>query len=123
KEQPDVSEYLLDFNHWYNPKDARALEMRKRVEAQSLFFTFEIYLSYYSIKLLADAFDRARSTEPDAVNAALAASTFADHFMPYGPTRFVDGQNLGSRAVATQAIKGDIAVVYPADFAQQKPVF
>jgi branched-chain amino acid transport system substrate-binding protein len=123
KETPDIAESLMDFNHWYNPKDARALAMRKAVEAQNLFFTFEIYLSYYSIKLLADAFDRAKSTAPDAVNAALAASTFSDHFMPYGPTKFVDGQNAGSRAVATQAIKGDIAVVYPAEYAQQKPIF
>jgi branched-chain amino acid transport system substrate-binding protein len=123
KETPDIAEYLMDFNHWYNPKDARALEMRKRVEAQSIFFTFEIYLAYYSIKLLADAFDRAKSTAPDAVNAALASSTFADHFLPYGATKFVDGQNVGSRAVATQALKGDIQVVYPADYASAKPVF
>jgi branched-chain amino acid transport system substrate-binding protein len=123
KETPDIAEYLIDFNHWYNPKDARALAMRQRVEAQNVFFTFEIYLAYYSIKLLADAFDRAKTTEPEAVNAALAASTFADHFMPYGPTKFVDGQNIGSRAVATQALAGDIQVIYPAEYASAKPVF
>jgi branched-chain amino acid transport system substrate-binding protein len=123
KEQPDVADYLIDFNHWYDPKNPKALEMRKRVEGQSQFYTFEIYLAYFSIKLLADAFDRAKTTDPEAVNAALAASTFADHFLPYGPTKFVDGQNTGSRAVATQALKGDIQVVYPAEYASVKPVF
>lgn len=123
KELPEVSEYLIDFNHWYNPNNPKALEMRKRVEAANNFFTYEVFLSYFSVKLLADGFDRAKSTDPEAVNAALASSSFADHFLPYGPTKFVDGQNTGSRAVATQALKGNIEVIYPTEFASAKPVF
>ena len=33
KEQPEVAQYMMDFNHWYNPKSAKAQEMRKAVEA------------------------------------------------------------------------------------------
>jgi branched-chain amino acid transport system substrate-binding protein len=123
KEQPDVAEHIIDFNHWYDPKKPAALEMRKRVEAQNLFYTFEIYLSYNSIKLLADAFERAGTTDRDAVNAALAASTFSDHFMPYGPTKFVNGQNQGARALALQALGGDVKVIFPKDYAEVAPVF
>ena len=54
---------------------------------------------------------------------ALAASTFNDHFLPYGPTKFVDGQNQGCHANALQIQKGDIHVVWPEQFADAKPVF
>jgi len=43
--------------------------------------------------------------------------------MPYGPTKFVNGQNEGGRAAVLQANKGDIQVIAPDDFAEMKPVF
>ena len=33
KEQPDVAQYMMDFNHWYSPRNPKAIEMRKKVEA------------------------------------------------------------------------------------------
>ena len=50
-------------------------------------------------------------------------STFSDHFMPYGPTKFVNGQNEGAVPANTQVIGNDIKVVLPAKFAEAKPVF
>jgi branched-chain amino acid transport system substrate-binding protein len=43
--------------------------------------------------------------------------------MPYGPTKFVNGQNQGGEAVALQILKGDIEVVHPTRFASAKAVF
>jgi branched-chain amino acid transport system substrate-binding protein len=43
--------------------------------------------------------------------------------MPYGPTRFVDGQNQGAAPVNTQVLDNDIQVIFPASFASAKPVF
>jgi branched-chain amino acid transport system substrate-binding protein len=43
--------------------------------------------------------------------------------MPYGPTKFVNGQNQGAAPVNTQVLDNDIKVVLPANFAQAKPVF
>jgi branched-chain amino acid transport system substrate-binding protein len=123
KEMPEVAEYTMDFNHWYNPKDERAQAMRKRVEAKGSPFTFEIYCAYNSVKCYADALERAKSLDNDKVIAALASSTWSDHFMPYGPTKFVDGQNTGGQAVLLQASKTDIDVVWPNAFAQKKAVF
>ena len=40
--------------------------------------------------------------------------------MPYGPTKFVNGQNEGGRAGVMQANKGDIQVIAPAEFAEDK---
>ncbi|NDH54067.1 MAG: ABC transporter substrate-binding protein [Betaproteobacteria bacterium] len=123
KEQPEVAQYMMDFNHWYNPKNPKALDMRKRVEAKDNLFTFEVYCTYNSVKLFADALENAKSADKEKVIAALEVSTWADHFMPYGPTKFVNGQNQGGRAALLQASRTDIDVVWPNEFAAVKPVF
>jgi branched-chain amino acid transport system substrate-binding protein len=120
---PDVAEYMIDVNHWYNPGSKFGQELRKRVEADKKYFTFEVYLAYNSIRLLHDAFERAGTTDNDAVNAALASSTLDPLMMPYGPTKMVNGQNMGSRAVSIQALKGDVDIIYPPEFASAKAVF
>ena len=65
-------------------------------------------MTYTSMFLLADALERAKSADRAAIIEALAASAFSDHLMPYGPTRFVDGQNTGARPLLTQVLGGDI---------------
>ena len=60
--------------------------------------------------LLADAIERADRADRAAITAALESSTFADHFMPYGPTKFVNGQNTGAAPLMTQVLKNDIKV-------------
>lgn len=123
KEQPDVAQYMMDFNHWYNPRNARAQTMRRAVEAKGGLFTFEVYCGYNAVRCYVDAVERARSADKEAVIAALENSTWSDHFMPYGPTKFVNGQNQGGRAVLLQASKTDIDVVWPNEFAATKPIF
>jgi len=122
-EQPDIAQHMMDFNHWYNPRNPKALAMRKAVEARGGLFTFEVYCGYNSVKCYADALERARSADKERVIAALESSTWSDHFMPYGPTKFVDGQNTGGRAVLLQASKTDIEVVWPNEFGAVKPIF
>ena len=123
KEQPDVSQYMMDVNHWYNPKSEKALALKKRVEAAGKEFTFEVYLAYTVVDLLADALEHAGSADKEKLIAALNASTFKAELMPYGPTRFVNGQNQGGRPEVMQANKGDIHVIAPAEFAEMKAVF
>jgi len=123
KEQPEVAQYMMDFNHWYNPRSAKAQEMRKAVEAKGGLFTFEVYCGYNAVKCYVDAIERAKSADREKVIAALETSTWSDHFMPYGPTKFVNGQNQGGRAALLQASKTDIDVVWPNEFAAVKPVF
>ncbi len=123
KEQPDVAQYMMDFNHWYSSKSPKAAQMRKQVEAKGGLFTFEVYLSYNAIMLYADALQRAGSADKDKAIAALETSTWSPEMMPYGPTKFVNGQNQGGRGALLQASKSDIDVVWPAEFAAAKPVF
>jgi branched-chain amino acid transport system substrate-binding protein len=121
--QPDVSQYMMDVNHWYNPKSEKAQAMKKRVTATGALFTFEVYLSYTVVCLLADALEHAGSADKEKLTAALNASTFNAELMPYGPTKFVNGQNTGGRPGVMQAIKGDIVLVAPEDVAEAKAVF
>jgi len=71
----------------------------------------------------ADALERAKSADKEKAIAALEASTWANHFMPYGPTKFVNGQNQGGNAALLQATTTDIEVVWPNKFASKKVVF
>jgi branched-chain amino acid transport system substrate-binding protein len=123
KEFPDAAQHIMDCNHWFDPKNPKALELKKKVEAKGEFFTYEVFLNYSCVLLLADALDKAASADRATIIAALEASTFAGHVMPYGPTKFVNGQNQGAAPVNTQIQGNDIQVIFPAAFASAKPVF
>ena len=98
KEFPDAAKYIMDCKLWFMPKNPNALELMKKVE-------------------------RAGSAERPKLISALESSTFAGHVMPYGPTRFVNGQNQGAAPVNTQVLGNDIQVIFPDTFASAKPVF
>ncbi len=123
KEFPDAAQYIMDCNHWFDPKNPKALELKKKIEAKGEFYTYEVYMNYSCVLLLADALERAASAERAKIIAALESSTFAGHVMPYGPTKFVNGQNQGAAPVNTQVIDKDIQVILPAKFASAKAVF
>jgi branched-chain amino acid transport system substrate-binding protein len=123
KEFPEAAQYIIDCNHWFDPKNPKALALKKRVEDSNEFYTYEVFMNYSCVLLLADALERAASSERAQIIAALASSTFAGHVMPYGPTRFVNGQNQGAAPVNTQVVGDDIKVIFPADFASAAPVF
>ena len=123
KEFPDAAKYIMDCNHWFDPKNQKALALKKKVEDKGQFYTYEVYMNYSCILLAADALQRATSTDKAKVTAALADSTFAGHVMPYGPTKFVNGQNEGAAPVNTQVLDNDIKVILPPAFANAKPVF
>jgi branched-chain amino acid transport system substrate-binding protein len=123
KEFPEAAQYIMDCNHWFDPRNPKALALKKKVEAQGQFFTYEVYMNYSAVLLLADAIDRAKSADRAKIIDALASSTFAGHVMPYGPTKFVNGQNEGAAPANTQVIGNDIQVILPEAFASAKPVY
>ena len=120
---PDAAKYIMDCNHWFNPKNPKALALKKKVEEKGQYFTYEVYMNYSAILLVADALERAASTDRAKLLAALESSTFAGHVMPYGPTKFVNGQNQGAAPVNTQVLDNDIKVILPPEFANAKAVF
>jgi branched-chain amino acid transport system substrate-binding protein len=123
KEFPEAANGIIDCNHWFNPKDKRSLELKKRVEAQGLFFSYEVFMTYTAVRLLADSLEKAKSADRAAIIDALTKSTFSDHIMPYGPTKFVNGQNTGAQPLMTQVYKNDIKVIIPREYREIEPVF
>jgi len=123
KEFPEAAEQIMDCNHWFDPTSDVALARKKAAEDKGLFYTYEVFLAYNAVAFLADAIERAGSTDKEAVIAAMADSTWDGHGMPYGPTKMVNGQNEGGQPVNTQVLNGDIEVIYPENFASAKPVF
>jgi len=80
-------------------------------------------MNYSAVLLVADALERAASADRAKITAALASSSFSGHIMPYGPTKFVDGQNQGAAPLNTQVLDNDIKAILPPEFANAKAVF
>ena len=64
KEFPEAAQYIMDCNHWFDPKNPKALELKKKVEAKGEFFTYEVFMNYSCVLLLADAIERAGERRP-----------------------------------------------------------
>ena len=64
-------------------------------------------------------------TDRNAIRDALAATSFADHILPYqGPIEFDEtGQAKNARSVILQVQDGQILQVLPAALAETEPIF
>jgi branched-chain amino acid transport system substrate-binding protein len=122
-EFPEAANGIMDCNHWPDPRSKKSQLLKERVEKQGSTYNYNTPLNYSCVALLADAIERAASSDRGKIIEALASSTFSDHLMPYGPTKFVNGQNTGAAPVSTQVQEGDIRVVYPEEFSNAKPIF
>jgi branched-chain amino acid transport system substrate-binding protein len=123
KEFGDAANLVMDCNHWADPRKPQTVIVKAQAEKDGRFWLYNTPLNYSCVKLLADAIEKAGSADRAKVTEALTNSTFAGHIMPYGPTKFVNGQNMGAAPVNTQVQNGDIKVIFPTEFADAKPVF
>jgi branched-chain amino acid transport system substrate-binding protein len=123
KEFGDAANLVMDCNHWADPRKPQTAVVKAQAEKDGRFWLYNTPLNYSCVKLLADAIEKAGSADRAKVTEALTNSTFAGHIMPYGPTKFVNGQNMGAAPVNTQVQNGDIKVIFPTEFADAKPVF
>ena len=125
REFPEAANLVMDVNHWADPRKPKTAELRRQVEATNRFWLYNTPLNYSAVMLVADALERAGRADRVAVIEALARTdgTFNRHIMPYGPTRFENGQNQAAQAVNTQVQDGDIKVIFPTDFADARPVY
>ena len=123
REFPEAAAEVMDCNHWADPRNPRTEALKSKVEGAGKLWAYNVPLNYSCVGLVADAIGRAGAADRAKVVEALAASTWAGHIMPYGPTRFVNGQNTGAAPVNTQVQGGDIKVIFPDAFANAKPIF
>ena len=64
KEFPEAAQYIMDCNHWFDPRSAKSVALRKKVEEKGEFYTYEVYMNYSCILLVADALERAGEHRP-----------------------------------------------------------
>ena len=123
KDVGKLADYMLDGNHWYNPKHTRVPSIIAAFEkAYGQPFAYEWMLAYQSAYVLRDALERAGAADRERVREALTKTTLRDQIVPY-PIAFDDkGQNPSARPLLMQVQNGKIVVVSPAEFAEAKPV-
>ena len=123
REHNDAAQYVMDTNHWYDPRKGASQALAKRAADAKVDLTYDVMVAYGAMQLIADAAERAKSADRAKLIETLTSETLGDTVMPYGPIKFVGGDNTGSRLVNTQ-IRGDkIEVVFPKEFATLDAVF
>ena len=80
--------------------------------------------NYSAGLLIADALERAGSSDPKNIRDAIAKSDFKDHLLCGGPITFDEtGQNKNVISPFAQIFNGSHSVVWPKEFALAEPVF
>lgn len=121
-----AAEYIIDANYHYDASNPKAIEVRDRYKSRfGSDMPTHAVMAYEAVYVLKDALDRACSTDRNAVRDALAATSFADHILPYqGPIEFDEtGQAKNARSVILQVQNGQILQVLPEALAEAKPIF
>jgi branched-chain amino acid transport system substrate-binding protein len=120
-------EHVITCVPWANFKNAKtnaaADEYRKRSSGKT--FDTNSGYSYDAMLLVADALERAKSTDPDAIVDALKKASFTGGLMQYaGPVVFNElGDNPNAVSTMIQILGGKPAAVWPREAAVAKVVF
>jgi branched-chain amino acid transport system substrate-binding protein len=124
-----LSEYCISNVPWYNPRN----ELTKRVDAafkkqnpkdQLMFHALNVGYTFEAILVAADAYKRARTTDPKALTEAIRATDIKSRMMLGGPIKFnAKGQVEGLASACIQNLNMRPTVVLPANAAEAKPVF
>ncbi len=124
-----LAEGCISNNPWYNPKTAMSAAVVKQMARQfpkeklhnhgaNVSYTFE------SILIAADAFKRAKSTNPKELADAVRLTNLTDRVSLGGPIKFnAKGQVEGNLSACLLNKDGRPQVVLPVAAAETKPVF
>jgi branched-chain amino acid transport system substrate-binding protein len=120
-------EYVLASVPWANFKNPRTQKVAEAFHARSGGKTFDTNsgYSYDGMFVIADTLERAKSTDPDAIAAALKATHYTGGLMQYGgPIVFNEiGDNPNAITTMIQILGQKPVAVWPRDAAVQKFVF
>jgi len=120
-----LTEFVMDGNYRANPKSPltqKAFANYKKAYGADM--GSSTVFAYQPVYVLADAIERAKSTDREAIREALVKTDLKDHILPQGPIVFgPDGQNKNAAAAMMQILDGQIKVVWPSTYAEANPVF
>ena len=126
-----LAEYVICNTVWFNPKTEMtrtvAAAFKKRNPKDLLdFHGVNAGYTFDAIMIAADAFKRARSTDPKALADAIRQTNIpvANRMSLGGPIKFnAKGQVEGNYSASIQNLKGKPTVVLPTELAEAKVVF
>jgi branched-chain amino acid transport system substrate-binding protein len=119
----NAAEGLLGVAHWNHDMDADAQKVNAEYKKRFGEFLFEYAGGLVAQTfMIADALERAASTDPQKVRDALASLDISSGYAamcPGGKVKFgPDGKNIYAHPVGVQWQKGDLATVFPKDEAR-----
>ena len=103
--------------------DSRSAATSSSTEAAGRAFAYNVPMNYSAVRLMAEAIEKAGAPDRRKIIEALSTQSFASGVMPYGQSKFVNGQNTSALPLNTRVQGGDVTVIAPADFAQAKANF
>lgn len=122
--------YVLDTAPWTNPESPVYKRASKNLLAKyDLTMDLASGCAYTGMLVIGDALQRAGSTEPEAIVAALHKTNFKDHPMVGGPVVFnKNGDNINATCALLQVLPDPdpakrVKIVLPKEYAQAKYVF
>ncbi len=121
-----ISDYVMNTTpavNWKNPKTVDMLDRYVKRFNEPWFQN--VVFSYDAMLVVADALERAASTDPKKIRDAIAQTNLSDYRMyGRGPIRFNEqGDNINGLLSLTQWMNGKQRYVLPVDFAQTNFVF
>ena len=125
EELGNLTENVMDGNYCANPRSP--LTKKAFANYKAAYGTDmgpSTVFSYQPVYVLADALERAKSTDREAMREALSKTNLAEHILPQGPIVFgPDGQNKNAQAAMMQILGGKIVTVWPEAYAEGKCIF
>ncbi|HET8937047.1 MAG TPA: ABC transporter substrate-binding protein [Polyangiales bacterium] len=123
--------YAISNTIWYNPKSemtklVAAAFKKKEPKTELAFHAGNVGYTFDAILVAADAFKRAKSTDPKALADAIRHTNIPANVRMSlgGPIAFnAKGQVEGNRSAVIQNLDGKPTMTLPADFAEGKLVF
>jgi branched-chain amino acid transport system substrate-binding protein len=124
-----IANYCISNAPWFNPKTnmtklVKAAFAKANPKENFVFHGTNVAYTFESILIAADAFKRAKSTDPKALAEAIRQTNITDRIVLGGPLKFnAKGQVEGNLSACAQNLNGEPRVVLPESAAEAKPVF
>jgi branched-chain amino acid transport system substrate-binding protein len=124
-----LSEYSISNVPWYNPKAPLTRTVEQAFNKQNpkdklMFHALNVGYTFEAMLIAADAYKRARSTDPKTLADAIRQTNITNRMMLGGAIKFnAKGQVEGLQSACIQNLNLRPTVVLPANAAEAKPIF
>lgn len=128
----NLAEYTYNVVPRYDSKNPDAVKIAAEFkEKYGVYFDLTATYGYVAIMVIADALERAKSTDSDKILKALQETNITDptiNILPqkgikYGKVGKMTNQNIYADVIVEQVLDGELHPVYPEKYATKKPVW